>query len=233
MPISRRVSPSASGPSDGVVHRDQRGGQGRPGRPPSATRVVARQPVRSVRRPDRRPAGPRSPSTACTSDPNAAPAGSSAIGETGRFRRRGGAASAGDIGRIGRFVILAGRLRLAGDTRVYRRPGSVPSTTCGASRCRSCGGSAGHRDQLAQTDIRWSAPVRTTDSSTTGPPAACQSPKMRSASASLMVAGLQRPGTSRSPIPRPRSNRDRPPLGSSQAGAHHATTWDCARVSAT
>ena len=53
------------------------------------------------------------------------------------------------------------------------------------------------------------------------------------ASSSESVCGTTQSGTAVAPGRRPRSSRDRPPFCSSRDGAHHATTCDCARVSAT
>ena len=71
------------------------------------------------------------------------------------------------------------------------------------------------------------------DSSTTGPPSACHARNLASASVSV-IFGLAAVGYGgASPGRRPRSSRDSPPLGSSQVGAHQATTCDWARVRAT
>ncbi|CFE45333.1 Uncharacterised protein [Mycobacterium tuberculosis] len=71
-----------------------------------------------------------------------------------------------------------------------------------------------------------------TDSSTDGPPAASHCANTAQACSSV-TRGVHRSGTCDWPGRRPRSNRDNPPLTSSNVGAHHATTCDCARVSAT
>jgi hypothetical protein len=72
----------------------------------------------------------------------------------------------------------------------------------------------------------------TTDSSTTGPPACCQ--RRNQVSTSSSDGALSRlSGTAASCCLRPRSSREIPPLPSSHDGAHQATTWDWARVSAT
>ena len=73
----------------------------------------------------------------------------------------------------------------------------------------------------------------TTDASMTGPPAASHSRNRAIASSSEIFAGSHRSGTHGSPGRRSRNSRDRPPLGSSKAGDHHATTCACARVIAT
>ncbi len=70
------------------------------------------------------------------------------------------------------------------------------------------------------------------DSSTTRPPSASQRRKIASASVST-IFGSHRSGTAAASRTRPRSSRDSPPLGSSQVGAHQATTCDWARVRAT
>ncbi len=74
--------------------------------------------------------------------------------------------------------------------------------------------------------------MTTTDSSTTGPPTASQSRKRAIASGSVGF-GSHRSGTCATSWVRPRRSLLSPPLGSSQVGAHQATTCDCARVNAT
>ena len=231
MPISRSVSPPASGPSAvsciGTSAAASTSGATPVGHQSCcSTTCLVSSAARSA-------ASGSAPSrTAWTRDPNAAPAGSSAIGDTGESGGvpvrpsdaasvTSGASSSLPAVSCSLETPGASTPRISPEYDVLRHAASILRWKCRTSRSTGVGGYS----------IDGTGP--TTDSSTTGPPAACQSPKRRIASESLTVAGLQRPGTSRSPIPRPRSNRDRPPLGSSHAGAHQATTWDCALVSAT
>ena len=69
--------------------------------------------------------------------------------------------------------------------------------------------------------------------STTGPPAFSHSRKRCRASSSVTDRGSHLSRMMLSPGLRSRNNRDRPPSGSSFEGAHQATTWAWALVSAT
>ncbi|SIA21289.1 Uncharacterised protein [Mycobacteroides abscessus subsp. abscessus] len=166
-------------------------------------------------------------STACTNEPKAAPAGSCAIGE-------GTSAPAG-IDRKGISSTSSSSSAISGslDTPDSSAARSSPeydvrrqAVSIGRSNTRTARSSEGD-DVAAGTN-----PV-TSASSITGPPWASQARSRLSASASEILAGEHLSGTDGFPGARPRNSRDSPPLGSSKDGAHHATTWDCARVSAT
>ena len=173
-----------------VVHRHQRGRQlgrrrRRPATTPSARRTCASSSAaRSAAN------GSAVSSTACTSEPNVAPAGSSAIGDG--TSRPGCAARQRNVAGL---VVQRDDLGLAADPAASRRPGSAPSTRCAATWCRS-------PVEVPAAEVRsapaWPAGTAgaavSTDSSSTGPPAASHSRSRASASSSLIFAGTHTVG---------------------------------------
>ncbi len=244
-PAGTRSPTPATGPEDRCRAMSGRRPAGPAGCRASAP---ARQPVRrAARRPATTPSarvicasssaarsaanGSAVSSTACTSVPNLAPIGRSAIGD--------GTCSPAAAG-----VARPGRRRPR--RRARRPPVRWSPRACRTRRADQAGvrrappGGVDLPVEVPDSEIVWrSRAVRrsrggaTTDSSSDR--TARVGPRRSSAiaSASLIRGGSQRSGTTRSPGRRPRSSRDSPPLGSSLDGAHHATTCDCARVSAT
>ncbi len=158
--------------------------------------------------------------TACTSVPNVAPIGRSAIGDGTSAPTAdvvSGISATSSSSSTTSGSLLTGR-RLGGADQpeydVRRHAASIARWKCRASRvvARYLGGSAGTG--------------RASDRSMTRPPAASHSVNRAMASSSEILSGEQRSGTAVSPGRRPRSRRDSPPLGSSYDGAHHATTWE-------
>ena len=149
---------------------------------------VAWQHVQPVRRPDQPTSGSAFSNTACTSDPNAAPAGSSAIGETGdsvsrRLRHRPGCqcpaapapAKSVASGASSSLPAVSGSLETPGCVDTADQPRVRGSAPPGVDPAMEVSGSEICWRSAYSTD----GTGPTTDSSTTGPPAACQDPKIR------------------------------------------------------
>ncbi len=227
-PIWRSVNPPANGPS-GVSCIGTIAAASSAAGTSTGHHTECRGSAPRVRRSRSAANGSAVSSTACTSVPNFAPVGSSAIGDgmSGPGRRL-------DQRNVADFVVQLGDLRLTAhpssssaarispEYEVRRHAVSMARWKWRASRSDGRawpawrGGRGDHR--LLEHRSAGGLPL---------PKHGPARRRRRSWPAS------QRSGTTDSPGRRPRSSRDSPPLGSSHDGDHHATTCDCARVIAT
>ena len=154
-PICRNVMPGANGPSGvscrGTIAAARSSGAASTGHHTECSRIcVSSSAARSAAN------GSAVSSTACTSVPNFAPFGRSAIGD---------ATSDPDVGRARAPAHHRPRRRARRPPARWRpRPtrwrGSVPNTTSAATTCRSGGGSALRPDPLVRRAIRRRRAVR-------------------------------------------------------------------------
>ena len=264
---SRRSPPASGNSKSSSRSRSARpmSASVRPGRAvPAGSRAAAAAPRRAASAAARRPAtsaaaretcveqlgpqvgaraGSAFSSTACTRVPNVAPAGRSAIGETGVTTRRQGP-SPGPArrrarrrapARTARARPRSACLRLAADGRGRTpRPGSGRSRRCAASRRRS----GGRTRAPASTSPRRRVPERARHLGDDRPLDGRATQLLDGAAARASTSSSSRRRLPVGDLGHARLAAEQQPVQAARrrcwtVGAHQATTWDWARVSAT